>query len=594
MKTLNTIWKKCAYIFDRHQKLRLVGLLLMLLFETVLELLGVVSVYPFIALVLSPDMIEGNALLRWLYCASGVENNSQFFILIAILIIALYLVKNVYNALSYYFRYGFVYNTKRELGVRLMRSYMKEPYTFFLEKNSAVLMRGVGSDVNQFFDMVFQCLYLFSDGVMMLVFGAFLLYLDFTLSIVIVGVMLLFVFVFAKANKKRSTYYGRETQSSAGKMTQWLQQAFGGIKEIKILRRESFFVENYEAHNKSFNKMNQKFSFLNALPHLVLECFCTAAILIVITVKIQSGADVADFVSKMAVFAMALFRLFPRISRINISVNSVIFSYPFLNTVYEDIKMTEEHKYVRKERELIGASEGKLSFEHEVKLENIHFSYPNSEEEVLSGVNLTIKKGQAVGFVGPSGAGKSTLADVILGILELNQGQVLCDGENILYHIDEWSDKLGYIPQSIFLSDDTVRNNVAFGLNRSDISDEKVWSALEQAQLKEFVESLPEGLDTGIGERGVRFSGGQRQRIGIARALYNNPDILVLDEATSALDNETEQAVMESIESLLGHKTMIIIAHRVTTIRNCDVIYKVENGNVSTVNYDELISEAEK
>lgn len=566
----------------------------MLLFETVLELFGVVSVYPFIALVLSPDMIEGNALLRWLYCASGVENNSQFFILIAILIIALYLVKNVYNALSYYFRYGFVFNTKRELGVRLMRSYMKEPYTFFLEKNSAVLMRSVNYDVNQFFDMVFQCLYLFSDGVMMLVFGAFLLYLDFTLSIVIVGVMLLFVFLFVKTNKKRAKYYGTETQTSAGKMTQWLQQAFGGIKEIKILKRENFFVDNYEKYNKISNKMEQKFSFLNALPHLVLECFCTAAILIVITIKIQSGANVADFVSKMAVFAMALFRLFPRISRINISVNSVIFSYPFLNTVYEDIKMTEEHKYVRKERELIGASERNLSFAHEVKLENIHFSYPNSEEEVLSGINLTIKKGQAVGFVGPSGAGKSTLADVILGILELNQGQVLCDGEDILYHIDEWSDKLGYIPQSIFLSDDTVRNNVAFGLNRSDISDEKVWSALEQAQLKEFVESLPEGLDTGIGERGVRFSGGQRQRIGIARALYNNPDILVLDEATSALDNETEQAVMESIESLLGHKTMIIIAHRVTTIRNCDVIYKVEKGNVSTVSYDELISETEK
>jgi len=591
MKNIKAIWQKCMYIFDRRQKIRLVGLLLMLFMETVLELVGVISIYPFLALILSPSMIETNPMLHWLYESLNCQDNNQFFVLVAILIIGLYIVKNTYNALASYVRYGFVYNTKREIGVRLMRSYMKGPYSFFLEKNSSVLMRGVSSDVDQFFEMVFQSLYLFSDFVMMLVFGAFLIVADFVLSIVVGGVMLLFVFIFVRWNKKRAKYYGNETQVSASSMIQWLQQAFGGAKEIKILRREDYFVENYEKYCKISNKMNQKFSFLNAIPHMILECFCTAAILIVITMRLETGADMAAFVSKMAVFAMALFRLFPRISRINTSINTVIFSYPFLNTVYEDVKMIEEYKYVRRERELIGASEDKLIFNDKVTLEDVHFAYPNSDVEVLSGINMSIKKGQAIGLVGPSGAGKSTLADVILGILELDSGRVLCDGEDIIYHADEWASKLGYIPQSIFLSDDTVRNNVAFGLVEDTTKDDQVWAALEQAHLKEFVESLPEGLDTRIGERGVRFSGGQRQRIGIARALYNNPEILVLDEATSALDNETEAAVMDSIEHLLGHKTMIIIAHRVTTVRNCDVIYKVEGGNVTTVKYEELVKE---
>ncbi len=376
-------------------------------------------------------------------------------------------------------------------------------------------------------------------------------------------------------------------------MTQWMQQAFGGIKEIKILRRENYFVDNYEKYCSKSNKMNRIFSFLNSIPHMVLECFCTAAILLIIALRVRNGAEVAVFVPKMAIFAMALFRLFPRISRMNGCINTIIFDYPYMNSVYNDLKMSEEHKYMRLDREKKGKAEKALTFEKEVRMENIHFEYPNTDVEVLSGVDLTIKKGQAVAFVGPSGAGKTTLADVFLGILQLKEGRVLCDGKEIINHADEWADKLGYIPQTIFLSDDSIRNNVAFGLVVDETEDDKIWAALEQAQLKEFVSGLPEGLDTKIGERGVRLSGGQRQRIGIARALYTNPDILVLDEATSALDNETEAAVMDSIEHLLGHKTMIIIAHRITTVRKCDVIYRVNHGNIEKVTYEQLQQEVE-
>ncbi len=591
--SFHDVWSKAGYIFNRRQKIRLVWLVMILFAEIFLELLGVISVYPFIALILNPNMIQSNQLLHKFYEVTGVQNNNDFFMVMALAMIGIYVFKNAFNALTSYMRVGFVFDTQREIGVRLMRSYMSEPYSFFLEKNSSVLMRGVGTDVGQFFNLVLQCLYMFSDCVMMLIFGGYMLFTDFILSISMIVIMVLFVAIFVRWNKKRASYFGRETQRCSGKMTQWMQQAFGGIKEIKILRRENYFVDNYEKYCSKSNRMNRTFSFLNSIPHMVLECFCTAAILLIIAIRVRGGADVAVFLPKMAIFAMALFRLFPRISRINGCLNSIIFSYPYMNSVYEALQLSEEHKYQRVQRAKEGEREENLTFEQDVTLENIHFAYPNTETEVLSGVNMTIKKGQAVALVGPSGAGKTTLADVFLGILELKEGRVLCDGKEILNHMDEWADRLGYIPQTIFLSDDTIRNNVAFGLVVDESGDDKIWAALEQAQLKEFVERLPEGLDTKIGERGVRLSGGQRQRIGIARALYTNPDILVLDEATSALDNDTEAAVMESIERLLGHKTMIIIAHRITTVRNCDLIYRVDQGNIEEITYEQLQAEVE-
>lgn len=594
MHQIQDIYSKISYIFTKKQKRQLFGMIAVLVAEALLELTGVVSIYPFIAVMLNPSMIQSNRALHYFYELLGIKSNNEFFLVIALGLIVVYVVKNLFNAYAYYARNAFIFDNQREIGVRLMRSYMAEPYSFFLEKNSAVLMRGVGADVNNFFQLVMQCLIMFSSCIMIVIFGFFLLYTDFILSVSMIVVMTLFVAIFVRWNKARALRYGRESQECQGKMGQWLMQAFGGIKEIKILKREEYFVEQYSGYYSSFNRVQKIFSFLNQIPHLVLEVFCVIALLLLIAFRLQAGADVAAFVPKLSVFAMALFRLFPRISVVNGCINQIIFGYPFMDNVYHDLKISEEHKYRRKSILEEGRREHALTFDRDVRLENIHYVYPNTEVEVLSGIDMTIRKGQAVAFVGPSGAGKTTLADVFLGILELKEGRILCDGQDIARHGDEWSEKLGYIPQNIFLSDDTIRNNVAFGLVVDEGEDDRIWSALEQAQLKEFVESLPEGLDTRIGERGVRLSGGQRQRIGIARALYTNPEILVLDEATSALDNETESAVMESIEHLLGHKTMIIIAHRITTVRNCDAIYRVDQGHIESVTYEQLLSEVEQ
>lgn len=594
MQQIKDIYNKVSYIFTKKQKYQLVGMISILLLEAILELIGITSIYPFIAVILNQDMIQSNRFLSAMYATFRVKSNMDFLMVLAIGLIIIYLIKNLFNAVAYYARNAFVYNNQREIGVRLMDCYMQEPYSFFLEKNSAILMRGVGTDVNKFFELVMQCLIMLSSCIMMVIFGLYLLWTDFILSLSMIVIMFLFVIIFVRWNKARALHFGLQTQECSGKMTQWMQQAFGGIKEIKILKREEFFVDNYAKYYGIFVRVQKIFSFLNQIPHLVLECFCVTVILLIIAIRLQNGADVSVFVPKLSIFAMALFRLFPRISQVNSCINLIIFDYPFMNNVYEDLKISEEHKYKRQDMAEQGKHEKELRFEQGVTLENVHYVYPNTDVEVLSGVNMSIKKGQAVAFVGPSGAGKTTLADVFLGILQLKEGRILCDGKDIARHVGEWSDKLGYIPQTIFLSDDSIRNNVAFGLVVSEKEDDKIWVALEQAQLKEFVKGLPEGLDTKIGERGVRLSGGQRQRIGIARALYTNPEILVLDEATSALDNDTEAAVMEAIENLLGHKTMIIIAHRITTVRNCNVIYRVENGNVETVTYEQLQAETER
>lgn len=595
MRHFKDIYRKINYIFTGKQKKQLIAMILTLVMEALLELTGVISIYPFIAIMLNPGMIRSNAVLHYFYELFQVKSDNEFFLLVAVGLIGVYVFKNLFNAYAYYARNAFVYDNQREIGVRLMRSYMAESYSFFLEKNSAVLMRGVGVDVTNFFQLVMQCLIMFSSCVMIVIFGLYLLYTDFLLSISMVGVMILFVLLFVRWNKARALRFGRESQECQGKMSQWLMQAFGGIKEIKILNREDYFVEQYAGYYGSFTKVQKIFSFLNQIPHLVLEVFCVIALLLLIALRLQGGADVSTFLPKLSVFAMALFRLFPRISVVNGCINQIIFGYPFMDKVYEDLKISEEHKDEHRHRQEEGEKDGAFTFEREVRLERVHYAYPNTDTEVLSGVDMTIEKGQSVAFVGPSGAGKTTLADIFLGILELKEGRILCDGQDIRKHEKAWAAKLGYIPQNIFLSDDTIRNNVAFGLAVDESGDGKVWAALEQAQLKEFVEQLPEGLDTRIGERGVRLSGGQRQRIGIARALYSEPEILVLDEATSALDNETEKAVMESIEHLLlGRKTMIIIAHRITTVRNCDVIYRVDGGGIERVTYGELQAEVEK
>ena len=303
--------------------------------------------------------------------------------------------------------------------------------------------------------------------------------------------------------------------------------------------------------------------------------FCVTGLLIVVVIRLLCGVELDNFIPTLSVFAIAAFRMLPSFNRITNNMNTVMFNRTAVDRIYSDLKQSEQYL-----GEKCLKTTAEVDFQKEISVEGLVFTYPKADKPVLNKVSLKIPKNTSVAFIGPSGAGKTTLADLVLGVLEPQCGKILVDGKNIQSGMDSWHKKLGYIPQSIYIMDDTLRNNVAFGVLEEDIDDVKVWKALEEAQLKDFVGTLEDGLDTNIGEGGMRLSGGQRQRIGIARVLYNDPQVLVLDEATSALDTETESAVMEAIENFNGKKTMIIIAHRLSTVKNCNIVYKVDDHNV--------------
>ena len=379
-------------------------------------------------------------------------------------------------------------------------------------------------------------------------------------------------------SKKISIKLGEQNQKYNAKLIQWINQSLGGIKEVKVLEREEFFVSSYKDNYKKLIKGARINELLVAIPKYIIETVCIVGLLAAIVIKIYFGRrETASFIPQLSAFAVAAFRLLPSVGKINSYINSILYCKPSLDLIYKDFKDIEGHE-VKEQSEKTDLNN--YEFVQEINVNKISYQYPGTENDVIHDVSFKIPKGKTIAFIGSSGAGKTTTADIILGLLIPQKGEIMVDDWNAFDHMSSWHRMLGYIPQSIYLCDDTICNNIAFGVKEEEIDMQAVQDALKKAQLYDFVNSLPQGMNTFVGDRGVRLSGGQRQRIGIARALYHNPDVLVLDEATSALDNETEQAVMESIENLKGIKTMIIIAHRLTTIQNADIIYEVTEGKV--------------
>jgi ABC-type multidrug transport system fused ATPase/permease subunit len=390
--------------------------------------------------------------------------------------------------------------------------------------------------------------------------------------------------LFLLITRKYSRKLGQDNQRYEGKIFQWMNQSIGGIKEIKILGRESFFTDQFQGYFRKFSRGLQVARTISILPKYTVEAVAMSGLLLAIVVKLIFGeADMQYYIPQLSVFAVAAMRLMPSVGRINEHVTNMLYAYPSVDLIYHDL--TEIEEYIEKQDNEVQED---WTLQRNIRVENVTYCYPDTEEPVIDGASLIVEKGKTVAFIGASGAGKTTMVDVILGLLTPEKGVVMADNINVHEKPKTFHSQVGYIPQVIYLSDDTIRNNIAFGVKESQIDEKAVQAAVEKAQLTEFIDSLPNGLDTIVGDRGVRLSGGQRQRIGIARALYHDPEILVLDEATSALDNDTEAAVMEAIENLQGTKTMIIIAHRLTTIRNVDVIYEVGGGKVTEKSKEEV------
>ncbi len=570
--------KKINYVLNRRQKINLGILLIIIFIGAFVELLGVSAIMPLIEIATKPQEMGEKWYFVLVSEYTGITDANQMLVFLAVVLIVIYILKNIYVTVMYSLQYRFIFNNQQRLSVRMMKSYMQQEYLFHVSKNVAEFQRNITNDVNGFFTVALYVLQFLAEFSVSAVLIIFLLVQDWASTLAVASLLVLFMGFFTLFFKKVLVKKGEESRQINVLVTKWLLQSFSGIKEIKVTNKEGFFISSYEKNYKNFATVQRQQSILTYLPRPVMETVCICSLMLAMIIKIMvEKSDITSFVTTLSIFAVAAFRMLPSFNKITGYISGMMFNKPAIDAVYRDLKEIEALQEQRKENRLDTQS---IAFNQTIELKNLSFRYPESEKWILKNAALTIDKNTSVAFVGASGAGKTTAADLILGILEPQEGAILIDGMDIKECMSSWHEKLGYIPQTIYLMDDTIRANIAFGIPEAEIDNDAIENAIKEAQLDKLVHSLPDGLDTMIGDRGVKLSGGQRQRIGIARALYRDPQVLILDEATSALDNETEKEVMAAIDGLHGTRTLIVIAHRLSTIKNCDFVYEVGGGKI--------------
>ena len=571
---MKLIKRVIAILTERQRKL-LVFMLLMMLVGAGLETAGTSLLIPFITIAMEPDSVFQNEYLKYFYDLMHLTSVNGFLVMLSIVLSAVFVLKNIYLYFMYYVQYRFIYNGQFNTSRSLFKDYVRRPYEFYLDASTPVVMRHIMSDVNGSYNLLLTFLQLFTE---LFIFAA-LLVLALVYSPAMTLVMCAVLGIILLANKMILgpilRRFGHEVQTNSALTTKWIMQAVNGMKETKVLNKERYFVEQYEKSADKLNTIQKRQNSMQNIPRLMIETVCMCGILLVMAVFLSIGNNLNEMITQLGVLAVVAIKLMPSANKLSTYINNIAYYEPSLTAV-EDIIICSHQKDVDTDILFLKKEIEPMDFSKEVKLENITYRYPNTEVNILENASVSIPIGKSIGFIGPSGAGKSTTVDILLGLLEPQKGKVTVDGIDIRTNLPGWYARIGYVPQMIFMLDDTIRNNVAYGVDEKDIDEEQVWYALREAQMDEFVRGLPDGLDTSIGERGVRISGGQRQRLGIARALYTEPEIMIFDEATSALDNDTESAIMEAIERLHGKKTLVIIAHRLTTIEKCDAVYRME------------------
>ncbi len=580
-----SLFKKLNYILDKKQKRQLVGLGFMIFIGGILETLGVSAMIPVVTAILSPDKlleyinkyeILGN-VCRTLNI--DISKSGSITVALIILLIVIYVLKNAYLLILVRTQNTFVTRSRNMMISRVMREFLNRPYEDYLGADIPTVFRITDSDIPQTFSLIMAMLSLATEAVVSLLIFAVLILQDFKLTLFIIAVFGIMTLLIMKIFKPRLNKVGARNQAIQSRIAKWRIEATYGLKDVKVLNREDFFIRNYYESGCIGADTARDYAVLNSIPRLLIETVFIIAVLSYVAIYISGDGNVDTMLTTLTTFAVAAVRVLPSVNRINTYITEIAYTEPCLNFVYENL---QEGMKVDAAMAAIKAQEQSepLTLNDKIELNHISYHYPGSEQMIFKDAHMEVIKGKSVGIMGASGAGKSTIVDILLGLLHANEGEITCDGVNIFKNYESWLAQIGYIPQSIYLVDESIRDNIAFGIDADKIDENRIWEVLKEAQLDEFIKTLPDGLDATIGDRGVRLSGGQRQRIGIARALYNNPEILVFDEATSALDNETEAAVMEAINSFHGRKTMVIIAHRLNTIEKCDFIYKVEDGKL--------------
>ena len=581
------IFKKLFFLLSLHERKRVGILLIMIIIMALLDMIGIASILPFIAALTNPSLIETNIFLNFIYQTSnrfGVETNQEFLFFLGVLVFLTLIISLTFKALTTYVQVRFVYMREYSIGKRLVEGYLHQPYSWFLSRNSSDLGKTILSEVSQVISNGIKPLMeLIAKSILTIVIIALLFSVDPKLTLIVglsISFAYLVVFYFVRNLLNRS---GKERLKSNQLRFIAVSEAFGAIKEVIIRGLEKFYIQSFSNSSQNYARTIALSQVIGQLPKFILEAISFGGILLIIIYKMTQSGNFNNTLPVISLYVFAGYRLMPALQQIYNSLTQLAFVGPSIDKLHSDLKSLKPLN--------INYDEDVFTFNKEINLHHIHYNYPNTSRTALRDINLTIPLKSNVGLVGSTGCGKTTTIDIILGLLEPQKGTLEVDGKVVTEQNSRaWQQLIGYVPQHIYLSDDTIMANIAFGVEPKDINHDMVKKASKIANLHQFVtDELPKQYLTTIGERGVRLSGGQRQRIGIARALYHNPKVLVLDEATSALDNQTEQAVMEAINNLNKKITIILIAHRLNTVKNCDIIYKLDKGQlISQGTYREL------
>ena len=574
-----TISKKINYLLPTIFKKKLVYLYLLLIVGMILEMLGLGILIPAIGFI--ADSKISSKYPQLLLYANEIGLTSKLRLVTAgiFLLVIFFILKALFLIFLSWIQSRFSAMLSASLSEKLFLGYLRKPYDFHLQNNTSQLIRNIQSEVSFFSSITQSFISLTSEISIILSISFVLFYVTPLGASVITFFFILSAYLFQIVTKKKLLFWGEQRQIHEGKINLHLLQGLGGVKDVKLLGREDFFLNKFNDSNIYKSDLSTKQFTLQQIPRLYLELLAVIGLLGLVLIMTLQNSNMQNLMSTLGIFVVAAFRMIPSINRIMVSLQSIRFAQPVVDNLFQEFKKINEYE------EFNNSEVSDLfNFKSNIKIQDLEYKYPSSNDNVLKSISFQLKYGEAVGFIGTSGSGKSTMADLILGLLKPTNGKILVDGVDIHTNIRAWQNKIGYVPQTIYLTDDTLRRNIAFGIADIEINENAVINAIKSAQLDGFINGLPEGLDTIVGERGVRLSGGQRQRIGIARALYSNPEILVLDEATSSLDSATENKIMKSVNNLKGKITLIIVAHRISTLSQCDRVYKFEKCNISVSN----------
>ncbi|TGL15854.1 ABC transporter ATP-binding protein [Leptospira levettii] len=569
MSNISKVW----FLLDSSQKRRTVYMFVLIFFSLLFESFGIGVIVPLVSVLTDSSQLRENPYFVNVISYLGNPPLETLAVYAMVLMVVLYTVRTIYLIYFTWEQASYAAEFQSKLSRTLFKKYLDQPYLFHVNRNSSELIRNTSTEVAALVSMVQQALSFFNEAITMVGISLFLVYVEPVGAFVVVGSLGLAAGItFALARKKLLTL-GLQRQNFEAERIRHFQQGLGGIKDIKIYGREDEFLSRYRKESDGAARVVKQYTTLVAFPRLWLEYFSILGFVLLILTSLSQGKTLSEAATLVALFGAAAFRVMPSINRMLVIMQNIKFSLPTIDLIYQECKLEDSPKEKREQT----VKEALLDF-HSLTLENLQFSY--SSIPVIKNISLEIESGTTIGFIGESGAGKSTLLDLILGLITPDSGDIKVNGNSILKDPNSWQRIIGYVSQNIYLTDDTLKNNIAFGIPDNQIDTNRVNESIQLAQLESFVNKSEFGIETIVGERGVKLSGGQKQRIGIARALYHNPSVLILDEATSSLDLNTESEVMDAINALHGQKTILIIAHRLSTLQSCDKIYRIENGMI--------------